>query len=438
HMDMRAPHQAASVGMALLVALGGPLNWNSEAIREASQARNYGRIIELARTHQRMTQAQLGQVCGLSQSAISRLEKRGVSPYAMDVLLKVSQHLGIPVALLGLAEVPTQARIGTESVERRQFLGAAAAVAVSPALAVVASCVDEADHQASSLRLVTTSYRRLDGSTPSRELADAVRSHLRLIQGLISAAPTHAHRIRLAAIASEAASLAAWLAWDTGDNGSARSFYGAAIKAARSGANPLLAAYQTGSLAQLEAHAGNGAMALGLVKRARSFLETGSPRVADAWLSSVEALGHAATGDQRSCDRALTRSRASLQSNTRGEQPPWPWIFTFDEAKVAGFRMTCGANLGLPKWVSDSTGPVLATGHAKQRALLILDLAAGQLAEGQIEAAFAFATEALKTGLTYRSGRIVERSRELRRRFNTSSPPKAVREFDERLHGVYL
>ena len=46
----------------------------------------------------------------------------------------------------------------------------------------------------------------------------------------------------LAGIGSEAASLAAWLAWDMGDNGSARTWYGSAIKADRSAGDPLLAA----------------------------------------------------------------------------------------------------------------------------------------------------------------------------------------------------
>ncbi|WBP90124.1 helix-turn-helix domain-containing protein [Kitasatospora cathayae] len=424
--------------MAALVALGGLLNWNSTVIREASRIGNYGKIIELARTHRRMTQAQLGEACGLSQSAISRLEKRGVGPYAMDVLLRVSQHLNIPAVLLGLADPAAQARIETENVERRQFLGAAAAVALSPALAVVTGPTDDAEQQANALRLATTSYRRLDGSTPSRELSEAVRSHLRLVQGLVGAAPTDAHRIRLAAVASEVASLNGWLAWDMGDHGSARSFYGAAIKAARAGANPLLAAYQAGSLAQFEAHAGNGVQALSLAKRARNLLEPGFPVVADAWLSSIEALGHAASGDQRSADRALTRSRAAIQTNVDGEPPPWPWVFTLDEAKVAGFRVTCGAKLGLSRWILDSAGPVLTTGHAKQRALLMLDIAAGHLSAGRIEAAFAIATQALDIGLQYRSGRIVERGRALRRSFTTSSAPKVVREFDERMHDVHL
>jgi hypothetical protein len=70
--------------------------------------------------------------------------------------------------------------------------------------------------------------------------------------------------------------------------------------------------------------------------------------------------------------------------------------------------------------------------------LVVLDLAAGHLSAGRIEAAFALASRAVDTGLQYRSGRIVERARAVRRSLVLTSPPKVVREFDERLHGVYL
>jgi hypothetical protein len=176
---------------------------------------------------------------------------------------------------------------------------------------------------------------------------------MRLIQGLASAAPSDTHRSKLAAAASEAASLAAWLAWDMGDNGSARSFYGAAIKAARAAGDPLLAAYQTGSLAQFEAHSGNAAQAISLTQTARRHLGSNCPAIADAWLASVEALGHAAGGDQRRADGALTRSRAIAVTLADNELPPWPWVFTFDESKVAAYRVACGAKLGRPECLGD-------------------------------------------------------------------------------------
>ncbi|MER5227695.1 DNA-binding protein [Streptomyces flaveus] len=293
--------------------------------------------------------------------------------------------------------------------------------------------------QAAALRLTTSAYRRLDGTTPSRDLADAVDGHIRLIQSITSAVTGDADRARLAAVGSEAASFAGWLAWDKGDHGSARSWYGGAVKAARTSGNALLTAYQTGTLAQFEAHAGNGVEAVNLARRARRVLGEQRPAVADAWLCSVEALGHAAARDRRRADQALTASRAAAEALTADQEPPpWPWVFSFTPDKVAACRVTCGARLGVPEWVLDEDVEALTTGHAKQRALLVLDIAAGHLAGGRIEAAFALASHALDTGLQYRSGRIVERARTVRRSLTTSSPPKVVRDFDERLHGVYL
>ncbi|MGP3947245.1 hypothetical protein [Streptomyces sp. 7N604] len=78
------------------------------------------------------------------------------------------------------------------------------------------------------------------------------------------------------------------------------------------------------------------------------------------------------------------------------------------------------------------------SGHAKQQALLTLDTAAGHLAAGRVDAAFALATRAVETGIQYRSGRVVERARTFRRAITSATPPKVVRDFDDRLHGVYL
>lgn len=410
------------------------MDWRTAA-REPSRLGDYGKVIALAREDARLSQRQLGQACGLSQSAVSRLEKRGVAPYTVDLLARVAVHLSIPPHLVGLADTRIAPQ-GTDPVERREFLGGMAAAATTPLLAAVAPGRHD-QPQAAALRLSTSAYRRLDGSTPSRDLAEPVHAHIRLIQ-TISTTAQPGERAGLAAVGSEAASLAGWLAWDMGDHGSARTWYGSAIKAARSGGDPLLTAYQTGSLAQFEAHAGNGSLALSLVHSARRALGVQRPAIADAWLSSVEALAHAASGDERAADRSLSHSRAAVDRLSLEEPPPWPWVFTFDESKVAACRVTCGARLSLPTWVLTADAEALATGHAKQRALLVLDIAAGHLAAGRLDAAFALAARAVDTGISYRSGRIVDRARALRRSITTATPPKVVREFDERLHGVYL
>ncbi|MFH9735872.1 helix-turn-helix domain-containing protein [Streptomyces sp. NPDC017260] len=417
------------------------MDFQTGPIRDASRAGDYGHVIELSRKARQMTQAALGQALGLSQSAVSRLEKRGSASYSTDVLTAAAAHLQIPPALVGLADGRTS-QVQTrddDPMHRRTVLGGAVAAMAAPILAPAPDTHDATGGQAAALRLTTSAYRRLDGTTPSRDLAEAVDGHIRLIQTITRSTTSDADRARLAAAGSEAASFAGWLAWDKGDHGSARSWYGGAIKAARTAGNPLLTAYQTGTLAQFEAHAGNGVEALNLARRARRVLGEHRPAVADAWLSSVEALGYAAAADSHRSDRALAASRAGAEALTADQEPPpWPWVFSFTPDKVAACRVTCGARLGLPEWVLAEDVEALTTGHAKQRALLVLDIAAGHLAGGRVEAAFALASRALDVGLQYRSGRIVERVRGVRRSLTTTSPPKVVRDFDERLHGVYL
>jgi transcriptional regulator with XRE-family HTH domain len=177
--------------------------------RDASRAGDYGRVIELARKGRQMTQAALGQALGMSQSAVSRLEKRGPASYSTNVLTAAAAHLQIPPALVGLADgrqAQVQAR-DDDPMHRRTVLGGAVAAMAAPILAALPDTHDRAGGQAAALRLTTSAYRRLDGTTPSRDLADAVDGHIRLIQTTRTAA-SDADRARLAAVGSEAASFA--------------------------------------------------------------------------------------------------------------------------------------------------------------------------------------------------------------------------------------
>ncbi|KWT60547.1 hypothetical protein ADL21_18560 [Streptomyces albus subsp. albus] len=327
-------------------------------------------------------------------------------------------------------------------MERRNFLAGAVAVAATPAtrtLATPTSTADDSGGQPATLRLATAAFRRMDGSTASRQLVEPVLAHLRLIQQVAQDAGRREQRARLAAAGSEAAGLAAWLSWDMGDHGSARTWYGAAVKAARRASHPLLAAYQLGSLAQFEAHSGNVAQGLALARQARRALGQEYPAVADAWLSSVEALALAAGGDAVAVGSAL--DEAAGKARGVAAEAPWPWVFTFDGAKVAAVRVACGARLGRADWVSaaqDDASAILASGHEKQRALFMLDVASGYVVSGRIDGAFDLAKRALEVGLRFKSGRIVERARSVRRAYSPVVPPRVVRDFDERMHDVFL
>lgn len=415
------------------------------ALREAAQVGDFGRVIHLAREAAGVSQRQLGDACGMSQSAVSRLESHGAAAYDMNKLARAATHLQLPLHLVGLAEQAAAHAPLTDGpdVQRRNFLAGAAAVATAPALSTLTTGQAQAAEggPAAALRLATTAYRRLDGSTPSRQLVEPVLAHLRLAQTVARETTERAQRAQLAAVGSEAASLAGWLSWDMGDYGSARTWYGTAVRAARTAGDKLLTAYQVGSLAQFEAHAGNAAQGLAQARAARRHLGSEPPAVASAWLSTIEALAHAGSGDSHATDRALHDATGAAHRIAADNPPPWPWVFPFTHSKVAAARLACGARLGRAQWVfdaQDEAAPVLSSGHEKQRALYVLDLATAHLSEGRLEGAFALATNAVETGARYRSGRIVERARALRRSYTSATPPKVVRDFDDRLYGIYL
>src|SRR2546429_9826574 len=77
--------------------------WESWEFREATTRGHPGAVIAAARKAHGINQAQLGQVAGFSQSAISRLEAGGNIAYDLRMLRIFQRLLGIPPSLLGLA-----------------------------------------------------------------------------------------------------------------------------------------------------------------------------------------------------------------------------------------------------------------------------------------------------------------------------------------------
>ncbi|MFF5304776.1 helix-turn-helix domain-containing protein [Streptomyces sp. NPDC013161] len=415
------------------------IDWASFGdLKDAARAGDFGFVIRRARKIAGITQGQLATACGFSQAAISRLESHGVGAYNMDTLAKAATALGLPFELVGLANQQVD---GTSPVERREFLAAVLVTAAQPVSAAAATTPEEESSQAAALRIATSSFRRLDSTVASSDLSEAVKSHLRLVQTVAGEMPDNPHRARMASVGSEVASFAAWLAWDMADHGSARRLYGSSIKAARRSGEVLLAAYQTGSLASFEAETGNPHESLRLVTQARHQLGRDLPPLASAWLSAIEAVAYATGGQQRACLRALKACEQNAALIPDSDPVAWPWIFAFDERKVAACRITCTARLGEPLYTrvgEPEIASALSNGHDKQRALLTLDVAAGYLAAQEVDKAFTLAKRALHEGMRLRSGRITERARVLRRAYSSARPPGIVRDFDDQLHAAYL
>src|SRR6266700_1995691 len=122
---------------------------------------------------------------------------------------------------------------------------------------------------------------------------------------------------------------------------------------ARRAGHDLLAGYMLGSLAAFEIDNGDPVTGLRLAGQARQQFGDRLHPTPQAWLAALHVLGHAAAGDGEAADAALGRAEAAIGGPGAQDAPPWPWLFPFDHAKLAGYRALACVRLGRP-------GPALA------------------------------------------------------------------------------
>jgi hypothetical protein len=284
-------------------------------------------------------------------------------------------------------------------MERRQFLQAMAATPLAALLPV-------ADPSADAITAVTGGFRRLESTTPAAELGGPVAAHLRFITGRLE----HGGR-QLAAAASEAAGLAAWLAVDRVDDAAAGRHYRQAVDYAQRAGSDTLAAYMLGSMALWAAEAGRASDAARLLGQARQSIPEPAPPTVGAWLAAIEATAYASAGDADATLAAWKRAETAVAA---GRDPMWPWLFPFDAAKLAGYVGACATRLRLPRTALpaltealDGLGPA----RTKQRALILADLVANHRALGNDDQASELAAEARAIGIERRSAKVLQRVR---------------------------
>jgi transcriptional regulator with XRE-family HTH domain len=284
-------------------------------------------------------------------------------------------------------------------MERRRFLQA---VAATP----LAALLSGADPSAEAIAAVTGGFRRLESTTPAAELDASVTAHLRFIAGQLG----HGGR-KLAAAASEAAGLAAWLAVDQADYAAAVRHYRQAVRYAQRSGSDTLAAYMLGSMALWAAETGRASDAARLVGDARRFIPQPAPPTVGAWVAAIEATAHASAGD---ADAALAACKRAETAVAASHEPMWPWLYPFDAGKLDGYVGACATRLRLPRTALpaltealDGLGPA----RTKQRALVLADLAVNHRALGDNDQARELAAEARAIGIERRSPKVLQRVR---------------------------
>ncbi len=354
----------------------------------------------------------------------------------METLRRLGYELGIAPVMLGLAEQPNPNRSSEPPVNRRELLlGAAAAVLAS---AVIPEAVLAGDESAAAVHAITTAHRRLDGTAPSPELTEPVLAHLRMATRMQAQIWDPLSAKAMAAAVSEVAGLAGWLHWDMHDLGSARRHYRLAVEHSQRADDSLLTTYMLGSLAAFVVHEGEASEGLALIRHAAKASTGQRPATADAWLAATEAVAHATTGDDVQTWQALDRAEAAVERIAMEQQPPWPWVFPFDAQKIANHRLTCAVRLRRPDvaYVAVDDLSLVASGHRKQRALVLLDLASVHVQTQEVGEALRVATAAVDLAAQTQSERVLSRARQFRRTVPAQAPHRLLRDFDERLRAA--
>jgi transcriptional regulator with XRE-family HTH domain len=418
-------------------------------------------VIEGVRAARGWSQSDLAQALTYSQSWVSRVVN-GQQSLTVSQVQDLARRLDVPLHLLrfggtghsaatGATNGPgTQSPLGDREGPSRSGANPARRLesgrATPPHTFAAATPRHPGEHEghhnvndttAPTLRSITGGQRRMDATSPARHLLPGAVAHVHLAEQMLGNARGTPFHTGLSAAASEASGFAAWLSADLGDMGSARMHYRTAVVRARQAGMRLLDVYMLGSLAAFETDAAEDPeLGLGLVQEAEHVLGPAAHPTASAWLACVGALAHAGTGDRVAAARAIRRAEQEV-ARPDNAQPPWPWVFAFDQAKVAGYRALVGVRLRSPHDAraafAEAVSP--APHNVKQSALLKVELAAAHAEAGDVDEAFRLAQEALTTGMRFDSERVVGRVRSFRRRYRG---PRAhcVAELDNRLSSL--
>jgi hypothetical protein len=135
----------------------------------------------------------------------------------------------------------------------------------------------------------------------------------------------------------------------------------------------------------------------------------------------------------------LKAAESAVRAGERAVAPPWPWVFPFDHAKLAGYRALVMVRLKRPAEAVVAFNESLSSAQpgAKQRGVLMTEVATAEAMSGHYDEALYLASNALTVGTTYGSERVLNRVKNFRRAYAGPSSG-TLRSFDERLHAILL
>jgi hypothetical protein len=313
---------------------------------EACRARDFGTVF-LAARRAGLYPSRIARLCDLTASRVSEViaGKRAITQ--ITVIERIADGLGIPGHMLGLAprawEMPVSGRAVGQMVIAAPVPTAGEGDEVL-ALQRELQAASSADRQVAFLfSAQVETMRQLDRRLGAETLLPQLDAQIAQMEKLLKFGTVPAAREALAAVLTEAATLAGWQALDLGRYQHSWDLHETAKAAARESGVPALVAHAMAQQAYVLLDLGRSAEAVAQVRYAREQAGRSLPPLMESWLFAAEAEALAAAQNDAACRRQMDRAEA-VRPNDPAD-PALPFLFLAD-AHLDRWRGNCLATLG--------------------------------------------------------------------------------------------
>jgi len=332
--------------------------WDSPLLREALVRTDLGAVMAIIRVAAGLTQLQLAQIVGCSQTTIWRLEAgERQSLYDIRELLRFADAVGMPrrallPLILGRSDTGGAALTAAVTGAGHPYLEMPGEHGAGAAVAVQATVTSARYLRACADRLYA--HDQSGGGASVRGQALELWRHARSL--LDDADYADQTGLELASAAGDLAVRAGWACYDSGEQDHARMLYYDALQLAGHSGDELVAIHATVSLSLQLADLARANGRPGLARQAIWAAEhaagqarrLSSPRL-HALIAAREAVARAASGDGGGFHVAILRAWREMDREIREDDPAWlgfvrPAEIAVQEAKGRIFLGEQGAD----------------------------------------------------------------------------------------------
>ncbi|MFI0424688.1 helix-turn-helix domain-containing protein [Spongiactinospora sp. 9N601] len=340
--------------------------WDSLPMRRALANHELGTFVTILRAATGLSQLDLGNIFGLSQSAISLIETgQRDTLYDIRELRRFADACDIPrkvllPVVLGLesdtldlsSSRAFEASEGLAGVDRRSFTGSLLGLVTASGLDLI-QVPDRADAAyVRYLRAGLASLREQDEKLGGDvALPQALRLFARARRIIDESDYTDSVGRELLMVGADLGTLCGWLAYENGDQKAARALYGEAglLAGSADDAQTSIHVYlnmsqQSSYLARVHGTPGMAREALRFADRAAHLARhERSPRL-HALIQIRQALAYVRLGDEPAFRRSLGQAKDELQRGDHPDDAPWTRFVTASE--INGCEATGFVHLG--------------------------------------------------------------------------------------------